>query len=199
MSEIPSKREKTRQRMVSAAGRCFKSHGFAGIGVDGIAQAAGVTSGAFYSHFGSKDAAFDAALALGLDEVMVGIPEFQREHGANWVSAFADYYLGKSHRADLSGGCAMTTLSPEVVRAEPAVHTAYEAKMTQIADLIAQGLKGNTKAEVLGRAWAMLGVLIGGLTITRAVKSRKVAEEIASSIRAAAIETAGVTRIVNKM
>jgi len=180
--------------MVDAAGRSFKSHGFAGIGVDGIAKAAGVTSGAFYAHFGSKDAAFDAALALGLDEVIAGIPEFQREHGANWVSAFADYYLGKPHRADLSGGCAMTTLSPEVVRAGPGVHTAYEAKMRQIADLIAQGLKGKSKPEVLGRAWAMLGVLIGGLTIARAVKSSKLATEIARAIRDAAVEAAGETK-----
>jgi TetR/AcrR family transcriptional regulator, transcriptional repressor for nem operon len=194
MDRTPSKREKTHQRMVDAAGRSFKSKGYAGIGVDGIAKAAGVTSGAFYAHFGSKDAAFVAALAHGLDEVIAGIPEFQREHGANWVSAFADYYLGKPHRADLSGGCAMTTLSPEVVRAQPGVRSAYEAKMTHIAALIASGLKSKSKTEALGRAWAMLGVLIGGLTIARAVENTKLATRIAHAIRNAAIEAAGETK-----
>ena len=70
-------KEKTRQKMLEAAGRGFRKYGYAGIGVDGLAKAAGVTSGAFYSHFGSKDGAFEVALIAGLDEVIEGIPKFQ--------------------------------------------------------------------------------------------------------------------------
>jgi len=123
-----TKKELTRARILDAASRSFRSSGYAGTGVDGIAKSAGVTSGAFYAHFGSKDGAFEAALAVGMDEVIESIPDFQNEFGPNWVSAFADYYLGEAHRNDLACGCAMTTLSPEVVRADPAVHKAYEAK-----------------------------------------------------------------------
>ena len=188
------RKEETRQRMLSAASRSFRAHGFAGIGVDGIAKAAGVTSGAFYAHFGSKDAAFGAALDIGLDEVIETLPRFQRDAGSQWVQAFADYYLGRAHREDLACGCPMTTLSPEVVRAGPETHAAYQAKMTKIADLVADGLAGGTGEERRARAWAVLGVLIGGLTIARAVKTRKVAEEIGSSIRAAAASAAGATR-----
>jgi len=184
-------KEKTRQSIQDAASRCFKSKGYSGIGVDGIAKAAGVTSGAFYSHFGSKDGAFDAALALGLDEVITAIPKFQVEHGVKWVNAFADYYIGKAHRADLAGGCAMAALSPEVVRAGPDVHEVYEEKMKKIVGLIADGLMGKSETDTEGRAWAMLGILIGGLTITRAVKSAGLSEGIAKSIRNAAIEAAG--------
>lgn len=94
-------KEETRQRMLEAASRSFRSHGYAGIGVDGIAKAAGVTSGAFYTHFGSKDAAFQAAVAAGLDEVIASVPRFQRTHGKDWVEAFSDYYVGRPHREDL--------------------------------------------------------------------------------------------------
>ena len=59
-------KEETRLKMRVAASRSFRAHGFAGVGVDGIAKEAGVTSGAFYSHFGSKDGAFSAALGVGL-------------------------------------------------------------------------------------------------------------------------------------
>ena len=48
------KKLETRSRIIDAAGRSFRSNGYAGIGVDGIAKAAGVTSGAFYAHLGSK-------------------------------------------------------------------------------------------------------------------------------------------------
>ena len=187
-------KEKTRRKMLEAASRSFRSHGYSGIGVDGLAKAAGVTSGAFYSHFGSKDAAFDAALATGLNEVIEAVPKFQSEHQANWVRAFAEYYLGKPHRSDLACGCAMATLTPEVVRSGAEVHTVFEKKMTLIADIVARGLVGTSDEDCRARAWAMLSVLIGGLTVARAMKSAKATDEVAEAVKAAAIKAAGRTR-----
>lgn len=194
MSDELTKKQQTHKRMLDAAGQSFRSSGYSGIGVDGIAKAAGVTSGAFYAHFGSKDKAFSAALDAGLDEVIETLPKLQNETGSGWVIAFVDYYLGRKHRQDLACGCAMTTLSPEVVRADIKLHTIYEAKMKKIADLIADGLEGSSKEECLSRAWAMLGILIGGLTMARAVKTNKAAEVIALSIRTSAINVAGNAR-----
>jgi TetR/AcrR family transcriptional regulator, transcriptional repressor for nem operon len=187
----PTKKQLTHQRMLEAAGQNFRANGFAGIGVDGIAKSAGVTSGAFYAHFGSKGGAFEAALKAGLDEVIAAIPLFRAEHGRGWVAAFADYYLGADHRADLAGGCAMTSLSPEVVRASPAVQAIYEEKMALIIDLIAGGLKGGSDGARRGRAWAMLSTLIGGLTTSRAVASDTLADQIAAAAHAAALIAAG--------
>jgi AcrR family transcriptional regulator len=189
-----SKKQETRKRIINAASRGFRSNGYAGIGVDGIAKEAGVTSGAFYAHLGSKDGAFEAALSVGLDEVITAIPEFQLEHGKEWLAAFSDYYLGQTHRDNLSCGCAMTTLSPEVVRTKPELHAKYEEKMSQIVELMALGLIGNSHQECLSRAWAVLGILIGGLTMARAVASIKTADQIASSISIAAINAAGQTK-----
>ena len=190
-------KEETWQKIINAIGRGFRKYGYAGIGVDGLAKNAGVTSGAFYAHLGSKDAAFVYALEAGLDEVINGIPKFQGEHGVNWIKAFADYYLGKPHRTDLEYGCAMATLTPEVVRFDSKVHGVYEKKMTTIAGLIANGLAGGTDEERLARAWNMLGMLIGGLNVIRAMKSAKAAEEIAESIKAGAIKLAGKARASN--
>ena len=187
-------KDETRQKVVAAAGRGFRSHGYAGIGVDGLAKAAGVTSGAFYSHFGSKDAAFDVALAAGLDEVIESIPTYQKEQGGDWVKAFAEYYLGKRHRGDLECGCAMATLTPEVVRSNPKVHAAYEKKMVRIADLVSGGLAGSSDEDRRTRAWAMLGVLIGGINVARAMKGARVADEVANATIAAAIKAAGRPR-----
>jgi AcrR family transcriptional regulator len=189
---MSTKKEQTRERMRDAASRSFRSHGFAGVGVDAIAKAAGVTSGAFYAHFGSKDGAFRDALEQGLDEVIGAIPQYQSEHGADWVRAFADYYLGKAHRDDLACGCAMTTLSPEVARSEPEVKALFETKMKKIAGLVADGLPGGDEEQRLSRAWSVLGVLIGGLTLARSVKSNRLAEQIAKSIRRAAVDAASL-------
>ncbi|MFK7874362.1 MAG: TetR/AcrR family transcriptional regulator [Paracoccaceae bacterium] len=186
-TQSPTKKEQTRARILKAASQSFRSSGYAGTGVDGIAKAAGVTSGAFYAHFGSKDGAFEAALATGMDEVIESIPKFQKEFGPDWVGAFADYYLGEVHRDDLACGCAMTTLSPEVARADPDMHTAYETKMNRIVDLIADGLSGDSEEARHARAWAMLSTLIGGLTLSRAVAHPDIANRIAEAAHAAAL------------
>jgi TetR/AcrR family transcriptional repressor of nem operon len=186
-----SKKNETRKRIINAASQGFRSNGYAGIGVDGIAKKAGVTSGAFYAHLGSKDGAFEAALSLGLDEVIAAIPEFQLQHGKQWLVAFSDYYLGQAHRDDLSCGCAMTTLSPEVVRTKPELHAIYENKMVAIIELMALGLDGDSHDDCLSRAWTVLGILIGGLTMARAVASVKTADKIAISIANAVINIAG--------
>ena len=177
--------------MREAAGRSFREHGYAGIGVDAVAKAAGVTSGAFYAHFGSKDGAFLQALNDGLDQVLGNMPKRQQDEGENWTKAFAEYYLGEAHRADRACGCAMTTLSPEVVRADDAVRKVYEEKMDRIVEIMAEGLKGGPLASRRRRAWAMLGILIGGLTIARAVKNKATFEEISKSVIKAAVDAAG--------
>lgn len=194
MEKPPSKKEQTKEKILIAASQNFRSNGYSGIGVDGIAKAAGVTSGAFYSHFGSKDGAFDAALIAGLNEVIEGIPQFQSNFGKKWVEEFADYYLSQKHQNDLACGCAMTTLSPEVVRATNETQATYEKMMSKIIDLAADGLEGGSKEDKRSRAWAMLSILIGGLTMARAVKTKKTTNEIAQSIKASAINAAGKTK-----
>lgn len=187
----PGHKEETRRKMLEAASRGFRSRGYAGIGVDGLAKAAGVTSGAFYAHFGSKDAAFETALAFGLDEVIEAVPQFQSEHGTRWLQAFADYYLGEAHRKDLACGCAMAALTPEVIRSGPETQALYEEKMTRIAGLMARGLNGGSADERLARAWSYLSTLIGGLSLARGMKNEETAEKIANGVKAAAIDTAG--------
>lgn len=191
MTRNLTKKELTHERMLDAANRSFKESGYAGIGVDGIAKAAGVTSGAFYAHFGSKDNAFRAALGTGLDEVIVALPVFQDDHGEKWVEAFADYYLGKAHRNDLACGCAMTTMTPEIARSGPKQKIIYEEKMTKIIRIITLGLNGTSQKDKETRAWSILATLTGGLNMARAMSSDNSAEKVADAVKIAASIVAG--------
>ena len=181
----------TRSKILNAVSRGFRKFGFSGIGVDGLAKLAGVTSGAFYAHLGSKSAAFEAALTVGLDEVIAAVPKFQQQHGQDWLHEFCHYYLGKRHRDDLECGCAMASLTTEVVRSDPHIQDIFENKMQQIAGLMAEGLEGGTIEERNERAWAVLSILIGGLNFCRAVKQKKTAEDLSHIFIAYALEAAG--------
>ena len=190
MTTKTSRKEQTRKKMIAAAGRSFREFGKDGVGVDAIAKEAGATSGAFYAHLGSKDAAFATALEAGLNEVIDAVPAFQEKHKEEWVEAFATYYLGKPHREDMVCGCAMTALSPDVVRSSDDIRALYEEKMSQIVDLIANGLSAQSAKERRDKAWTLLHLLIGGLTTARAVHSPDLQAKIARAAKRAALTLA---------
>lgn len=191
MTKQQLRKAETHRALLGASSRAFRAEGFAGVGVDAIAKAAGATSGAFYAHLGSKDGAFHAALDLGLNEVIETVPAYQEQHGENWVEAFARYYLGAAHRKDRACGCAMTAMSPDVARAKPETRILYDQKMKAIAALIAKGLPGNSEEVRLHRAWAFLSVLIGALTTSRALSDESLAETVTEA--ALPVATAAAT------
>lgn len=186
------KSEATKAKLLESSGRAFRRDGYAGIGVDSIAKDAGVTSGAFYSHMKSKNDAFRAALVAGLEEVLVALSEYRDTHGDQWPVAFAEYYLGHGHRRDLECGCAMASLTPDVIRADAQIQAEYAAMMARIVTEIAEHLPLTAPAEDReGQAWAFLSTLIGGLTLARAIGSGRAANEIGRASKAAALAAIG--------
>lgn len=182
------KAEKTRAKLIASAGRNFRRAGYAGVGVDSIAQEAGVTSGAFYAHMKSKDGAFQSALLAGLEDVLTALPKFREDFGPDWPAAFADYYLGEAHRNDIENGCAMAGLSPDVVRAHPALQHKYAELMQQITSEIAAGITGHgSEKERQQKAWSFLTSLIGALIVARAAGGEPLAAQIANAGKAAAV------------
>lgn len=179
----------TRQRILDAAGRSFRRGGFGGVGVDGLAKQAGVTSGAFYVHFASKEAAFQEAVVAGIEELRQAVESLQREHGDHWVEALVDFYLGYKRTCDLSDSCAMQSLIPEVGRADAHMKSAVEPHMRAVAKAIAEGLPGPADSRT-DRAWALLAVLTGGVSLARAVKDPPASDLIASAIRRIALDVA---------
>jgi AcrR family transcriptional regulator len=143
-----------------------------------LAQAAGLTSGAFYGHFRSKTDAFRAAVVAGMDRLRLAVEHFKRRDGETWFDAFAAYYLGEAHRDDVAGGCAVPSLSAEVARADAAVRGDYQAELKRVAEEIAAGLPGGAGREA---AWPLIAELAGGVILARAVKDKALAEEIAAA------------------
>lgn len=186
-----TKKDKTHQNILSSALRGFKENGYDGIGVDTIANMANVTSGAFYAHFGSKDNIFNAAVITGLDDVLSAVHNFQNNEGKNWLSAFANFYLSEGHRTDRANSCALSTLTPEIARADLKLRKEFEHKINVIVSSMCGGLKSGSQKEKEDRIWSFLAILMGGITITRAIEDKKLADEISNSIMTTALSIAG--------
>jgi TetR/AcrR family transcriptional repressor of nem operon len=186
----PGHKEGARARLIAAVGRGFRRCGFGGIGVDGLAKEAQVTSGAFYGHFPSKEAAFKEAVAAGLAELRDAIVKLQEQHADKWLPVFVDFYLGYKRTCEPDDTCALQSLSPEVARADAGTRKLYEASMLEVVDATAQGLIGGTLNARRRRAWALLSILSGGVTLARAVPDDEVSGKIAKSIKTAALQVA---------
>jgi TetR/AcrR family transcriptional regulator, transcriptional repressor for nem operon len=180
-------KEEARTRMVVAAGRGFRRKGFGGIGVDGLAKEAEVTSGAFYGHFASKEAAFAAAVAAGMDDLATGVRAFREQYGAKWLERFVDFYLSDRRTCELGDACALQALSPEVSRGTDSVKALFEDHVVDVLKAVAEGLEGRTSHDRLDKAWALLSLLSGGVTLARAVADPAQSKAIASGIRKAAL------------
>jgi AcrR family transcriptional regulator len=183
----PGHREEAKARILAAVGRGFRKRGYGGIGVDGLAKEAAVTSGALYGHFPSKEAAFKESVIAGLDELRAGIEATRAKHGVKWIEIFVDFYLGYKRTCELGDSCTLQSLTPEVQRSDSETKTAYEARMKQVAQAVADGLSGVDAVDRLQRAWALLAILTGGVTLARAVEDQATSDTIAAAVRKTAL------------
>lgn len=184
-------KEQTRERIISAAGRCFRRGGYSGIGVDGLAKEAGVTSGAFYGHFPSKEDAFKETVIQGLREVYDAVLGLQAEHGDRWVHVFIDFYLSTRRTCDLAEACALQALTSEVARANESVRTIYQDELVKVIKAIAQGLPKGITDENIDRVWALMAILSGGVTMARALATDELSDQVAEGIRKASLAVLG--------
>ena len=186
----PEHKQEARDRILKAAGRGFRKHGYGGIGVDGLAKAAGVTSGAFYGHFSSKDLAFQLSLVAGLIELREGVKALKATHGADWLTVFIDFYLTERLTCDLDEACALQALTSEVVRAPQETKTAFAACMDEIVAEVVDGLPAGDTADRETRAWALLSFLSGTVSTLRALGDPARSAELAARLHAAALSLA---------
>lgn len=183
----PDHKQQARARIVEASGRAFRRHGLGGIGIDGLAREAGVTSGAFYGHFKSKDAAFAEIAVQGLKDLAAAIFELQAEHDEVWVEHFVDFYLGERRTCELGESCGLQSLTPDVMRADAATRALYEEAFAAVVSVVAKGLPNREPEQAHQRALALLSLLSGGVTVARSMSSPEQSEDISNALRAAAV------------
>src|SRR3954449_9052963 len=89
-------------RIVKEASRLFRERGFENVTVSEVMKAAGLTHGAFYAHFGSKEELQEAAVAYGQSFSA----DRARSHGPTKKGkrAYADRYLSSWHRDNPGDG-----------------------------------------------------------------------------------------------
>ncbi|MGJ3649058.1 TetR/AcrR family transcriptional regulator [Sphingomonas sp. GlSt437] len=181
-------KQQTRERIMRAAAGQFRAHGYDGVGVDGLVKAAGVTNGAFYGHFASKSAAYREIVASGLTDLVEGIKRCRAEHGAAWPAVFARFYFSEAKLDLVDNLCALPGFAPDAVRVDAAVAQSFERELGEVHRHLAAGL---AEQDADDRGWAMLAVMLGGVTLARAISDPAARRQVAAVFEAQLVAAAG--------
>ncbi|WP_406813515.1 TetR/AcrR family transcriptional regulator [Mycobacterium sp. M23085] len=167
---------KARAALLRAGTRSMKVAGFNGIGVDGLAAAADVTSGAFYSNFASKEAMLEAIIDAAVGEPFLSDTESgSKAERRSKLKSFVAEYLSAYHVENPGDGCVMPTLSADVARAGASTRDAYEHKITALARRVAEVLDGADRER---RAWSVVALMVGAVSISRAMSDPAAQAEV---------------------
>jgi TetR/AcrR family transcriptional repressor of nem operon len=177
---------KAREAIVQAGAKALRTNGFNGIGVDGLAASAGVTSGAFYSNFSNKEALLEAVVAACVGKPFIDTESASLAERQDRLREFMATYISAEHCADPAAGCVMPTLSADVARSSPQVRTNYQHNMLELVGKISNVLEGS-EPERETRAWSIIAIMVGAVAISRAMPAGEAADRALDSTLQTAI------------
>jgi len=172
----PEHKEATRRRMIETAGRRFKSDGIDGSGIATLVADAGLTNGAFYGHFASKDDLVASVVARQLEDQVAVVNSLPA--GLASVEAFVREYLSPAHRDDPADGCPSAALLDEIGRCDVAVREAYTDGADSMIQAIARHLEDGDPQGANARAIGLFSLLVGSLQAARAVTDPELSDRI---------------------
>jgi TetR/AcrR family transcriptional regulator, transcriptional repressor for nem operon len=177
-----SAKEASHERIVGAAARAIRRSGYGGTGVADIMKEAGLTHGAFYAHFASREAMLaEAADRAGAEShaaatgVIAAVPPDQS------LQALIQAYLSKEHLAGIETGCPVSALGSEMPRQSPEVRHAATRRIKEMIDLVARQLPDWGQPSAHERALVTVATMVGTLMLARAVDDAALSDALCNA------------------
>ncbi|WP_258879107.1 TetR/AcrR family transcriptional regulator [Paraburkholderia sp. BL6669N2] len=180
MGYSQAQKAESRQRVLETAARQIREDGIEALGVADCMRRAGLTHGAFYGHFESRDAliveALEYAVALSEKRIAATLAAANANGSAKKepLRVIAEMFLSEKHIKDPGNGCALCSLAGEARHAAPAVRESLTQYVHKLASRIAQTLAGDSESLALG----IVATIVGAVTLARAVDDPETARSI---------------------
>ncbi|KJC38427.1 TetR family transcriptional regulator [Bradyrhizobium sp. LTSP849] len=181
-------KDETRRHILDVASAQFRESGIAAVGLAGIMSEAGLTNGAFYTHFSSKE-------ELVREVLMDSLTRREERHKANLESGAAlettiRDYLSTQHRDRAGTGCPTAALVAEIARHPTATRDAFTGKVSDIIALMTKQIRQGSAEERRRKAITIYATMVGALQLARAVNDKQLSEEILENAVEAAVALA---------
>ena len=169
-------KQATRRRILEAAGRRFKQDGIDGSGVATLMSDAGLTNGAFYGHFSSKE---DLVANVLADQLRAQRHSFDAQPSDRaGLEAFVRAYLSPQHRDQCADGCPSAALLDEIGRRPAATRQVFSDELMGVIDDIASRLDPTDVEVARTDALTLFGLMVGTLQLARALTDRDLSDQL---------------------
>lgn len=178
-------KDATHERIVSVAARAIRRSGYDGTGVADLMKEAGLTHGAFYSHFASREAMLAEAAGKACAESAARVAEVGASAPPGMaLEAMLAAYLSREHVEQLEAGCPLAALGSETSRQAPEVRRVATRHVKATIDLLARQSPDWGQHGAHERALVTLSILVGTVMLARAVDE----PNLSDSLREAALK-----------
>jgi AcrR family transcriptional regulator len=169
-------KEATRRRIIETAGQRLKRDGIDGSGVAVLMADAGLTNGAFYAHFASKE---DLVATAVTDQLRQQLERYRAQASDRaGVEQLVREYLSLGHRDDPEHGCPSAALLDEIGRCSDDTKLAYTDGVLGLVDQVAGILAPGNPEAARGQTLSLFALLIGTMQLSRALTDRRLAAEV---------------------
>lgn len=175
--------EKNRENVITVASQLFRKHGFDGVGLKDIMKGAGLTQGAFYKQFASKEDLAARASKRAFDEAAKRWEDSVAENPEDPLGAMLELYLSTGHRDEIMDGCPIVALGADASRQSNEVKAPFEAGIRGLIESLGRLIEESDDQRVNSNAMAVLSTMTGAVILSRAVNDKALSEQI---LRAAA-------------
>ncbi|MER9977833.1 TetR/AcrR family transcriptional regulator [Mesorhizobium sp. M0085] len=179
-----------RETVINVASRLFRERGFDGIGLKDLMKGAGLTQGAFYKQFASKD---DLAAQASRRAMESAIRRWSAATAANDdpFGAVIAFYLSMDHRGEKMDGCPIVALGSDAARQGKDVKAPFEAGIKEHLEILGRFIAETGGGEFDGRAMAILSTMVGAVLLSRVVNDPDLAQAFLDAATEQVREAAG--------
>jgi len=179
----------TRKKIINSAITLFSTRGFDQVSIDDLMQNAGLTRGAFYAHFESKQAVYAKAIIAGTKKSRITHKKPENITQDEWTKDLLFGYLSEDHISQKFSPCPLAFLVTDIANNEEEVKTTYTRMYKMLNKTIHKQLAENPEKKPPSEQdiFATTAMMIGGVAIARALNDQKTTKDLLESCRDAAL------------
>ena len=167
-----------RQTVINVASRLFRERGFDGIGLKDLMEGAGLTQGAFYKQFASKEDLAVEASRRALESASGRWSDAAAQNPDDPLGAVLAFYLSGDHREEKMDGCPIVALGSDAARQGPDVKAAFETGIKAHLEVLGRFIAEAGGEASSGKAMAILSTMVGAVTLSRVVNDPDLAQAL---------------------
>ncbi|GLU29757.1 TetR/AcrR family transcriptional regulator [Brucella sp. NBRC 12950] len=169
--------EENRETVINVASRLFREHGFDGIGLKDLMKGAGLTQGAFYKQFTSKDHLAALASRRAMESATRRWSTAAGEN-SDPLEAIIEFYLSRGHRGEKADGCPLVALGADAARQSKDVRQPFEDGIRAHFEVLDELMHETDTSNPSSKAIAILSLMVGAVTMSRLIEDENLSQNV---------------------